>query len=349
MSKNKTSLLVLDKSFAHHTNNSGYTRYLHYSKYKSSAIGIQKFQQLNFFDKVINRLPGLRVNYDKLLKSNLQQYIQKNSIDLLHITYMEDMAQLAYDGYKRLITFHQPIAQQKLFPYYTKNIHSSDSIVVVSTEPISYLQKFTNDITFIPHGVETNYFTPDASVEKSKIFQCITCGAHLRDYETLRRVVQLSYLRKLPIRFVIVYPERALAFNPHLYNLFTDLQRYKSVDLRISVSDTELLQLYRSSHIGLMPLLDSTANNALLEMAACGLPIITTDLIGTRDYLHASFTQFIEHNQVDTIVNSLEEIMNNTTVLNNQSEIASSYMQNHFDFKLIAEQFDAYYTQKLNG
>jgi glycosyltransferase involved in cell wall biosynthesis len=259
------------------------------------------------------------------------------------------MAQLAYDGYKRLITFHQPIAQQKLFPYYTKNIHSADSIVVVSTEPISYLQQFTNDITYIPHGVETNYFTPDASVEKSKIFQCITCGAHLRDYETLRKIVQLSHQRNLPIQFVIVYPERALAFNPHLYNLFTDLQRYKTVNLKISISDTELLQLYRTSHVGLMPLFDSTANNALLEMAACGLPIITTDLIGTRDYLHASFTQFIEHNNVDTIVNALEENIDNITALNKQSVLASNYMQTHFDFKLIAQQFDAFYTQKLNG
>jgi glycosyltransferase involved in cell wall biosynthesis len=300
-------------------------------------------------DKVINRLPGLKVNYDKILKNNLHQYIQQNSVELLHITYMEDMAQLAYDGYKRLITFHQPIAQQKLFSYYTKNIHSTDSIVVVSTEPISYLQQFTNDITYIPHGVETNYFTPDASVEKSKIFQCITCGAHLRDYETLRKIVQLSHQRNLPIQFVIVYPERALAFNPHLYNLFTDLQRYKTVNLKISISDTELLQLYRTSHVGLMPLFDSTANNALLEMAACGLPIINTNLIGTRDYLDESFTQFVEHNNVNTIVNLLEEQLNSILKFSNPSELATNHMKTNFDFKVIAEQFDNFYTQKLNG
>lgn len=349
MSTKRNPLLILDKSFAHHTNNSGYTRYLQYSKYKSSAIGIQKFQQLNLFDKVINRLPGLKVNYNKKLKNNLHQYIQQSSIELLHITYMEDMAQLVYDGYKRLITFHQPIAQQKLFPYYTKNIHATDSIVVVSTEPISYLKQFSDDITYIPHGVETNFFTPDVNIEKAKIFQCITCGAHLRDYETLRKIVQLSHQRNLPIQFVIVYPERALAFNPHLYNLFTDLQRYKSVNLKISVSDAELLQLYQTSHVGLMPLFDSTANNALLEMAACGLPIITTDLIGTRDYLDESFTHFIEHNNVTTIVNVLEEQLNNKSIYSKPSTFATNHMKVNFEFKVIAQQFDNLYTQKLNG
>jgi glycosyltransferase involved in cell wall biosynthesis len=58
-----------------------------------------------------------------------------------------------------------------------------------------------------------------------------------------------------------------------------------NVDFFSGVSDSELLRLYRDADLLLLPLLDSTANNSLLEGMACGLPIVSTDLPGIRDYV----------------------------------------------------------------
>lgn len=340
-------LTILDKSFPHHSKQSGYTKYLEYSKYKRNRIGIDFFQKLNIKERLFNRLPFFKIDYNNLLIAKLLKYTKKHKSQIVHITYLEDMAFIPYQGCKRIITVHQPIAQQLLFPYYVKNLHESDSIVVVSTEPIPFFKQFTADVTFIPHGVDTSYFKKDNQIEKASKLQCITCGAHLRDYSTLLQIIKMADKLKLPINFVVVYPERALAFNPYLYNLFTEMQRYQSVQLKISVTDEELLKLYQTSHIGLMPLFDSTANNALLEMAACGLTIITTDLIGTRDYLNESFTHFIQHNNVEEIIEQLKQYINQRNVLAEKENIASSYMQENFDFKIIANMYDAYYNKKL--
>jgi glycosyltransferase involved in cell wall biosynthesis len=51
------------------------------------------------------------------------------------------------------------------------------------------------------------------------------------------------------------------------------------------IPDSELLLLYQSSDILLLPLKDATACNALLEGLSCALPIIVTDVGGVRDYV----------------------------------------------------------------
>ncbi len=50
------------------------------------------------------------------------------------------------------------------------------------------------------------------------------------------------------------------------------------------MTDEALLRAYQTTTALLLPLDDATANNALLEGMACGLPLITTDLPGVRDY-----------------------------------------------------------------
>ena len=47
------------------------------------------------------------------------------------------------------------------------------------------------------------------------------------------------------------------------------------------LSDEQLLALYQSADIGVMPVIDCTANNGLLEMMATGLPVVMTDIGAT--------------------------------------------------------------------
>jgi glycosyltransferase involved in cell wall biosynthesis len=66
-----------------------------------------------------------------------------------------------------------------------------------------------------------------------------------------------------------------------------------------NISDEELLKLYRQTNLLFMPLKDATANNAVLEGIACGLPVLTTDLVSTREYLDHTDAVFVKNNEED--------------------------------------------------
>ena len=68
------------------------------------------------------------------------------------------------------------------------------------------------------------------------------------------------------------------------------------------LTDDELLALYQRSSLLLLPLLDATANNAILEAMACGLPIVTTDLPGLGTYVDPSFADLLTAGDVEAAV-----------------------------------------------
>ena len=89
------------------------------------------------------------------------------------------------------------------------------------------------------------------------------------------------------------------------------LERFRelpNVELYSGIDDDALRQLYRDSHIGLLPLQDSTANNALLEMMACGLPIVVTRVGSVEDYITDDCCSICPDNRPEGIIRLLREL-----------------------------------------
>lgn len=65
----------------------------------------------------------------------------------------------------------------------------------------------------------------------------------------------------------------------------TGLEGLPNAVLHQDIDDSALLKLYQDADILFLPLVKATANNALLEGIACGLPVITTSLPSVKAYL----------------------------------------------------------------
>jgi glycosyltransferase involved in cell wall biosynthesis len=66
---------------------------------------------------------------------------------------------------------------------------------------------------------------------------------------------------------------------------FAQLGRHPNLELRSGIPEDELLSLYQTASLMVMPFIDATANNALLESMACCLPTVVSDIGAVRDYV----------------------------------------------------------------
>jgi glycosyltransferase involved in cell wall biosynthesis len=99
----------------------------------------------------------------------------------------------------------------------------------------------------------------------------LSVGGHLRDFETMRAVAkELKARWSEDLDFVLVNGRRKTA----------DLNEDSGIHTLVDVSEEQLREWYRSADVTVVPLLDGTCNNAILESLACGTPVVAT-AVGT--------------------------------------------------------------------
>ncbi len=69
-----------------------------------------------------------------------------------------------------------------------------------------------------------------------------------------------------------------------------------NIHFHTNIDDDELLRLYQSTDIIFLPLNQATANNAILEGAACGLAVISTNFDSIKVYMPGDESFLIDNN-----------------------------------------------------
>jgi len=180
----------------------------------------------------------------------------------------------------------------------------------------------------VHHGVDTEFFKIQNEIQ-NRSYRLLFVGNWLRDTNFFELVVSRILNVSKDIMVDIVSPQPNDLINP-----IFKLCRHSQVTIHHKINDQQLLDLYNDSRLLFLPLIDSTANNSLLEAAACGVPVVTTDLPGVREYSHNSFA-FYYNNQRDCVDYILETIKENG-LLKEQSCAARNFMVSNFFLDKIA-------------
>ncbi|MCK6466682.1 MAG: glycosyltransferase family 4 protein [Candidatus Brocadia sinica] len=239
------------------------------------------------------------------IKALAHCYFRK--VDIIHYLDGEHSAQFLPGLLKRLrkirprvvATYHQP--PEILDSLIIKDvIRKHDCITVVSPEQVSYFREFIDHdkIHLILHGIDTDYFKPrDIPKTKGK-FQCITVGHYLRDFKAVRLVA-----------------EKLKDFHEIGFNVVSsqtgEVEGLKNITIYKNIDDAQLLKLYQQSDVLFLPLVQSTANNALLEGIACGLPVVSTSLPSVKAYLPGSEAILIKNNNPEQLSEALLHLFHN--------------------------------------
>jgi len=263
-------------------------------------------------------------------------------MDILHYLDGEHSAQFLPGLLKRigrrrpklLATYHQP--SEVLDSLIIKDVIAQlDCITVVSPEQETFFRALVpgDRVSLVPHGIDTDFFRPTDEPQRDGTLRCLTVGHYLRDFNAVRQVAQ-RLLRHREVEFHIV-SSQAL-----------DIGDLPNIRIYTGIDDAGLLKLYQMSNILFLPLVQSTANNALLEGIACGLPVVSTRLPSVCYYLPGEEAILIENNDPDQFAETITDLLHHPEMRITMGQAARRRAE-ALDWRRIAAEFAVVYSSLL--
>ncbi|MBN2106689.1 MAG: glycosyltransferase family 4 protein [Deltaproteobacteria bacterium] len=328
---------------AHHATHSGYDRIVGYID--GDCVGHNALYRILGMcpERVLARLrrtAGTWYNSYALRQElqNIPAFIFSGN-QTFHFLYGDDAYH--YSGYfnprrsnKLVATFHNPPDKFLNITPATRHLKTLDAAVIVAPNQQELFCNLVRPgrVHLIPHGVDTRFFSPAPGAAKKK--QCLFVGTHLRDFAMLRRIIAELNSKAPDIAFVVV------TFREH-FHFFDGL---KNVTALSAISESQLLKLYTESELLLLPLVDATANNAILEAMACGLPVVTTDVGGISLYTGRQGAILVERGDVSAMRDEALRILHDEETRRDMARAARAQAET-FDWPAIAGQLRRLYEQ----
>ena len=193
-------------------------------------------------------------------------------------------------------------------------------------------------VTTILHGVVTGYFTPPpVRAARSGRFRLLLLGNTERDHEFAAQVAA-----RLPAdRF-----EWRVRTDSH------ERKHYAGVactTLLPRLSDAEILEEYRQADLMVSPMLDSAANNVILESMACGTPVMVNRVGGAAEYVDPACNFLLSNDRrADEWVDQLLGLEQRRDDVERLRPAVRAWAE-RFDWRIIAEEYRAMYRRVLSG
>lgn len=244
-------------------------------------------------------------------------------------------------GNRLIASFHQPPQLLRQVGVIERVCKHLDAVILVSESQRSYFEQLlpAQRIFVVPHGVNTDFFQP-AETNGDRL-NCITVGSHLRDFTTLKETIQRVWQAKPEVTFTAVgtRTDKKSLFPP------LDDRRIQFLD---GIDDASLLQAYQAANVAIFSFQAATANNAMLEAMATGLPVVATDTGGICEYVTPDTGILCPPRRPEDLAAAILDIL--TTPHYRQTLSAASRRRAlKLDFRVIAGRMAQIYRKVLAG
>jgi len=231
--------------------------------------------------------------------------LARERFDLVHVLWGErDFGIIdriaARHGVPLVVTFHAPYHRDPNPIRRPAAVRRLAGVVLVSSTQLPFFSNLLPPAVprrVILHGIDTRAFRPPSNHRTGGNFVVCFVGSFRRDFKVLERVIA-RFEGEPGIEFHLLVPggerERFL--------------RFENVRFATGLSDEALAEFYRQASCLLMTLEDSTANNAVLEALASGLPIVAEEVGGTREYVRDEAALLLPKGDVDGLAAALRLI-----------------------------------------
>ncbi len=275
--------VVYSFRFPHHGFYSSYHRLTDYLNPSCTVLRISFLWKIFRTSDRLERL-WMMVNEYRLLR-----YFYATNVASVHYLYPENSLFRGLEwsrSQKLIVTWHQPLSYLECAPPSVRKhacsiLKRARAVVFLSSdsllEHVNHLD--IRNASVIKHGVDADFFHFQPAATTTEPLRVITVGNWLRDHRFWAETVGACLAIDPSIRFEVLCNAANVArYAQHLPERETRVRFVGNLD------DKQLRAFYHRADIGFLPLLGGTANNALLECMASGVPCVVSDLASTREY-----------------------------------------------------------------
>ena len=347
-------VMYLSKRWVHHTASGGYD---HLGREANASI-VTRCAALGFWGRATRIWWRHQTNSSEyLFDYHYEDWLAELSLlvksrirppQVVHVLYGDEQLDLLLRKRSLLpcplvSTFHLPTRRVAgRFEKRQRNeLRRLDGAIVVSSAQLRAFRDWLGEdkVVFIPHGIDIHTFRPTPSHDSGDVLRLAFVGSHMRDFDITHRVIDRCLAEKLRIQFDIVTSQNCASH-------FTGCD---AANVRVAVSEEQLIALYQSADALFLPVTDATANNSVLESLACGTPIITTDVGGMRDYVDTSCGWLLPSGDVDAVLGLLHGLVRDRSPLTNRREAARKQAERFSWERVIQRCYDAYKDLLVTG
>jgi glycosyltransferase involved in cell wall biosynthesis len=200
-------------------------------------------------------------------------------------------------------------------------------------------------LDIIPFGVDTSFYKPLNMVKDEKIFQILSVGYLIerKGFKYLISAVQdvLAAHDNVKLKIVGSGPQEQ-----QIKNHITDLNLEKYVEIIANISDEELLKMYNSSDLFVLPsIIDSQGNTeglgvVLIEAMACKLPVIGSNIGGIPDIINDNETGLlVPQRDVSELSKSIIKLIENPDLRERIANKGYNMIKDNFSWEKIAKDY----------
>lgn len=340
---------LIDYRFQHHSAHSGYDQIKHYLPHTTLSKIVPLFQNIltPFIKSFLlgSRTSGLYQKEQFLteLQVLLELFKKRKASTIFHFLYGEETYCYAGSLHRQkmnflISTFHQPPDFFECGIKRRNHLKKLDAIITLSNKQREHFSRYLpkERIFYVPHGIDTNYFKPSFQEQNNDTQpSCLCVGFWLRDFKTLNETVKIVLNANKNIEIRVVINKENVSLIP---------SHSDRIKIYRDIPEQELLRLYQTSSVFLLPLKDCTANNALLEAMACGLPIVTTDVGGIRDYLDDKTAIIVPAGKAQSMAEATLAIIHDKKMKSALSQNVRRQAQ-QFSWPVVASKMQQIYSQ----